>query len=499
MMGALNCPECGAKLFFGGDGRSRVCEKCGYQEAIHKEIPKPEELVRDLRYAAQFTQPVQEPTVFRSNVRLLLAQAKGAVNEGNREEAYFCLEKVLHADADDKACAEAWLWLSQIYDALEDRRVCLEQVIAHEPNNPLARRGLAILDGRLQQADIIDPNKVKPTAVPADPQSVQAAQFQCPRCAGRMNYTPDGRALVCEFCSYRQELTDATAVEAVNTYGIGGGEQDFIAVLATERGHVQPVAMRAFHCMGCGVEFVLGPAALSLTCPYCDSVYVTEAAETREIHPPQALIPFVVGLDEVKTGLRAWFKEKKVERPRVSPIVGVYVPVWTFDVGGEVRWHGRLRRGDDWVAVSGSKQLLLDDVLVPATDKLPAALLDILHSYASEGLVAYDARYLADWPAERYQVSLAEASLRARKQVVNGLRKRPYEVTRGEAVNDLTFNSSGMMVESFKLILLPVWMVHYQVAGVVYDVLVNGQNGRIVGQYPQTAVGKLASWLKGES
>mgnify|MGYP001220212753 FL=1 len=228
-------------------------------------------------------------------------------------------------------------------------------------------------------------------------------------------------------------------------------------------------------------------------------MYVTEAAETREIHPPQALIPFVVGLDEVKTGLRAWFKEKKVERPRVSPIVGVYVPVWTFDVGGEVRWHGRLRRGDDWVAVSGSKQLLLDDVLVPATDKLPAALLNILHSYASEGLVAYDARYLADWPAERYQVSLAEASLRARKQVVNGLRKRPYEVTRGEAVNDLTFNSSGMMVESFKLILLPVWMVHYQVAGGVYDVLVNGQNGGVVGQFPQTAVGKLASWLKGES
>ena len=491
-----SCPECGAKLYFGGDGRSRICETCGYREAIHKEIPSPEELVRDLRYAAQFAQPGQEPGVFRTNVRVLLAQAKGAVQEGNREEAFFCLEKVLHADADDKQCAEAWLWLSQIYETPAERRACLEQVIIHEPTNPLARRGLAILDGRLQAADIIDPNKVQVTA-PDEPQSVAAEQFQCPRCAARMNYTPDGRALVCEFCSYRQELAADGPIEEVNTYGLGGGEQDFIAVLATEKGHVPPVAMRAFHCMGCGVEFVLGPEALSLTCPYCDSVYVTEAAETREIHPPQALIPFAVDEDAVKAGLRAWFKEKKVERPRVSPIVGVYVPVWTFDVGGEVRWNGRVRRGDDWVPVNGSKQLLLDDVLVPATDKLPAALVDVLHSFTPEGLVPYDSRYLADWPAERYQITLAEASLRARKQVLKDLRKRPYEVTRGENVNDLTLNSSGMMVESFKLVLLPLWMVHYKVEGAVYDVLVNGQNGRIVGQFPQTAVGKLVSWLRG--
>lgn len=491
------CPECGAKLYFGGDGRSRICETCGYKEAIHKDIPKPEELVRDLRYAAQFAQPGQEPSVFRSNVRLLLAQAKGAVNEGNREEAYFCLEKLLHADADDKQCAEAWLCLSQIYTAPEERRVCLEQVIVHEPNNPLARRGLAILDGRLQQTDIINPDQLRETAVPDDPQSIQAEHFQCPRCAARMNYTTDGRALICEFCSYRQELTADGPIEEVNTYGIGGGEQDFIAVLATEKGHVQPVAMRAFHCMGCGIEFVLGPATLSLTCPYCDSVYVTEAAETREIHPPQALIPFAIGIDDVRQRLRVWFKERKVDRPRVSPIVGVYVPVWTFDVGGELRWRGRVRRGDDWVPVSGVKQLLLDDVLVPATGKLPTALRDILHSYAAEGMVMYDARYLADWPAERYQLTLAEASLQARKQVLQDLRKRPYEVTGGEMVTDLAFNSSGMMVESFKLVLLPVWMMHYKVDAEVYDVLVNGQNGRILGQYPQTAVGKLVSWLKG--
>ncbi|MBK8985605.1 MAG: hypothetical protein IPM39_05925 [Chloroflexi bacterium] len=494
MIQAAHCPNCGAKLVFGGDGRSRLCERCGYKETIHKQLPPPDELVRGLKFAAQFAGAAAEPHTFQNNGRLLLAQARGAVNEGARDEAYYCLEKVLHTDANDHQCAEAWLLLSQVYSAPEERRVCLEQALIHEPNNPLARRGLAILDGRLHQADIIDPNKVA-AAAPADPQAVQAEQFQCPRCAARMNYTPDGRALVCTFCRYRQELDETAA--AVNHYGLGGGEQDFIAVLATEKGHVPPVAMRAFHCMGCGIEFVLGPATLSLTCPYCDSVYVTEAAETQEIHPPQALIPFSITEDEVKMALRTWFKAHKVERPRLSPIVGVYAPVWTFDVGGEIRWQGKMRRSEEWIVVSGGKQLLLDDVLVPATNKLPQALMGILYSFALDGLVAYDARFLADWPAERYQLTLAEASLRARKQVLNDFRKRPYEITRGEPVSDLSFNSSGMVVESFKLILLPVWMIHYKLEDKVYDVVVNGQNGRVQGQSPQMTVQKLFSWLKG--
>ncbi len=491
------CPECGRGLTFAPDGRSRLCELCGYKETIQREIPPPEELVRGLRFAAQFSRGTEEPSVFRSNTRLLLVQANGAAKDGDYEEVYFCLDKLLHTDADDKVCAEAWLLLSQIYQRPEQRRVCLEQALAHQPTNPLARREIAILDGRLQQSDIINPDHVRAETTLEEPQTIHAEHFQCPRCAARMNYTPDGQALVCGYCDYRQELADRLRPDTDNRFGAGAGEQDFIAALATARGHLPPVAMRAFHCMGCGIEFVLGPETLSMTCPYCDSVYVTEAAEARQIHPPQALIPFAFGDDQVKLALRAWFKAHKVERPRVSPVAGVYLPVWTFDVGGEVRWNGRVRRGDDWVAVSGTKQLLVDDLLIPATDKLPARLTNVLTTFDFTALVAYDARYLADWPAERYQLALAEASLQARKQVLGDLRKRPYDLSAAEQIRDLTFSSGGLTIESFKLILLPLWMIHYKLDDTVYHILINGQNGTICGQYPQNAVGKIVSWLKG--
>ena len=311
-----------------------------------------------------------------------------------------------------------------------------------------------------------------------------------------MNYTPDGTALVCEYCHYRQEL-DVPEAKVQAEYGFGGMEQDFIAALATAKGHLQPVAMRSLSCQGCGIDLLLPPEVISATCPYCDSVYVAEAAETREILPPQALIPFTVNQDAARKALVSWFKQHKIERPRITPLVGSYLPVWTFDIGGEIKWNGKVKRGDNWVPVSGNKHFFYDDVLVQAVNKIRPSLAKELYNFDMGGLVAYDPRYLADWPAERYQLALADASLRARRQLVKDVKKHQDKLSPDQYVHDLGVNSSGLLVESYKLILLPLWMVHFKVDETVYDVVINGQTAAVRGERPQNVVGKLFSWLKG--
>ena len=95
--------------------------------------------------------------------RELLVRGVAAAKTGqarDREEARFYLEWVLRSDdaaSDQKA--SAWLWLSQIEDDPQKKRDCLENVLGWDPANGPARRGLAILDGRLKPEDIIDPDK----------------------------------------------------------------------------------------------------------------------------------------------------------------------------------------------------------------------------------------------------------------------------------------------------------------------------------------------------
>lgn len=482
-------------MHFAPDGRGLLCERCGYKQVVERELSPAQELARAQKMVGALVQADAEKA---TSLRISLRHGVGAVKEKALDEAFFHLERVILApEAGDSMRAEAWLWLSEVYENLADRRECLEQVLAIDPTNGVARRGMAMIDGRLRQEEIIDPNQVQ-QAVSAAPQAVQAEQFTCPTCSSRMNFTPDGQSLRCEFCGHQQVLNQEGAQDAPLEFGMGGIEQDFAVGLARLSGHVQPVTVRTLQCQGCGVEFVLTPEILSVTCPYCSHVYVTETAETHEILPAQALIPFSTTEADVKNGLREWFRKQQVTRVRLSPIVGTYLPVWTFDLSGEIGWKGYVRRGDDWVPASGSGHALVDDHLVLAQQRPSKYLQSTLADFDLTRLVQYDARYLADWPAQRYQLALSDASLVARREVLQQMRRRPYRLTGGQDVRDLTLNSTGLMILSYKLILLPVWMAHYELNGQSFDLFINGQNGRIHGQKQGGMIGKLASWLRGE-
>lgn len=494
------CPHCGREMFFTPDGIALYCDFCNHRQPVKRPRRTPADIA--LEQNTRRYDPGEKGAFRAANARHLLAQGIAAAKAGDADEAIFYLAWTLRTDSTLQEQAKAWLWLSAVYEEPAEKRECLEQALAIQPNNAKARRELAVLEGRLQADEIVDPDRIAPAPQPGAPQEAQAEQFACPQCSGRMNYTPDGQALLCEFCNYRQELAQEgqPLTEIEERFGMGKLEQDFTVALATARGHLQPVATRSLQCQSCAVEFVVAPQTLSLTCPYCDSVYVTETAETHNIIPPHVLIPFATSEEDAKKIVRAWFKKHKLKPTSISPVVGIYLPAWTFDVGGLVTWRGLVRQGDDWVAASGNKAIFYDDVLVPAGDRLPASLVKKgLRGFDFDKMVAYDSRYLAAWPAERYTLSMADASLKARGKLVRAMRHNPAEITRGRGyVKDLVLNSNGMVIESFKLILLPFWVVHYKQEGEVYEIVLNGQSGQVHGEKPESIAGKLVSWLRGE-
>jgi hypothetical protein len=97
----------------------------------------------------------------------------------------------------------------------------------------------------------------------------------------------------------------------------------------------------------------------------------------------------------------------------------------------------------------------------------------------------YDARYLADWPAEVYDIPMAEASLDARQQAWSRYRSElPGLLTPLEV---LSTSSAKMTVESFRLNLLPVWMSELAFGGRGHLVLINGQNGIVASDLSEKA------------
>jgi DNA-directed RNA polymerase subunit RPC12/RpoP len=411
--------------------------------------------------------------------RDLLVRGIAAAKAKEREEARFFLEWVLRSDADREQTIDAWWWLSEISDKPAEKREYLENVLALEPTHPEARRGLAILDGRLDPAEIIDPNRPSP-ATTASPQPASAKRFICQHCGGKLAFSPDDQQLTCTYCKRRISLCQAIEDGAMVQ------EQDFVVALATAKGHAHPIATQSFSCQACGASFMLGPGVLSLTCPYCGSAYVVMAAESRELIPPEGVIPFATVRDQAVQAFDAWLREKGWRKEAHTNLpAGLYVPAWTFDVGGEIQWRGMALEqqyaGMTWMSRNGAYPIFYNDVLVPASHTLPADQVQEVYSFQLDRLAAYDPAYLADWPAEIYQISPADASLVARRQAWE--QARHMATTRASVeigyVKDLTFSSAGMVIESFKLILLPLWIAHYRIQERDYTAVINGQTGTV--------------------
>ncbi|MCP4421037.1 MAG: hypothetical protein GY805_30875 [Chloroflexi bacterium] len=74
-----------------------------------------------------------------TEINQLLRTAIKAAKSGEREKARKLLMQVLKQDEENET---AWLWLSGTVKTKEDRQVCLENVLAINPNNEIAKKGL---------------------------------------------------------------------------------------------------------------------------------------------------------------------------------------------------------------------------------------------------------------------------------------------------------------------------------------------------------------------
>jgi hypothetical protein len=397
---------------------------------------------------------------------------------GSKTSARRYLDRAIYMSGSSDVLAEAWFWMGEITDDPADKRKALENCLANDMRHARARRSLAILDGKLKADEVVNPDKLP--AVSNGQRKAEADRFMCPKCGGRMSFAPDGQTLVCDYCT-RGQVLGINSNEAE--------EKDFIVAMATARGHGKPLQEQVFHCNGCGAEFILPPKQISASCVYCDSPYVVNLEKNKDLLAPDGIIPHVFDQRRAIKLLIDWvegngFKpERQVDLPR-----GLYLPMWTFDIGGGVDYTYEVLASENEMFGRGNTQkkvvhhsdqypVMVDDLPLPASRKTSAVFLKMIPSFDLKAIKPYDARFLASWPAEIYDVPMADASLDARSQTFAKFKRDlPHLVNNANIIHT---SSANLVIESFKLNLLPVWMTELPFDGREHLVLINGQNGEV--------------------
>ena len=339
-----------------------------------------------------------------------------------------------------------------------------------------------------------------PSASPAD-----AHRFPCAQCGAQLRFAPGQRRLTCQYCAHEQEIPHTEDERDIALTAL-----DLRAALAD---HLPPSAIeetRVLGCNTCGAQVEFDPAQHAKQCPFCGTPVVTDTGTNRHIKPG-AVLPFKLTERQAHDGMRAWLgrlwfapsKLKDYARSDGSRLDGLYVPYWAFDSDTHTRYTGE--RGDAyyetrsvvrngrtetervrkirWTRVSGRVARQFNDVLVMASTSLPRPKAEALEPWMLADLAPYAPEFLSGFRAEAYTVQLPEGHAR-------GI-ERMNEVILQDIRRDIGGDEQRVHGadtdhdhETFKHVLLPIWMAAYRYRGRSFRFIVNGQTGEVQGERP---------------
>jgi hypothetical protein len=270
---------------------------------------------------------------------------------------------------------------------------------------------------------------------------------------------------------------------------------------------------RTVQCQSCKAVSVFDPERVGQNCNFCGSPALVDYKEIKAPIRPQGLLPFKVSEPQVREQIRRWYASKWLapgklkQRALVDRVRGVYIPYWTFDAHAVCPWSaeaghyyytsetyrdskGQTRtrqvRHVRWEPASGQVTHFFDDEPVPGTQGVSHDLLEEIEPFATSELVPYDTAFLSGFVVEHYQIELLQAAENSQASMSRQL----FEMAAREVPGDTHRNLEIRPVfsgQTFKHILVPVWLLSYLYGTKSYQVVVNGYSGRMAGQYPKSA------------
>ena len=333
------------------------------------------------------------------------------------------------------------------------------------------------------------------------------AKHACAACGAQAEWSPARQALVCSHCG-----TVAPTELDRNTGKVC--EIDLVRALRELPDELRgwQVAKRSVRCRSCQAVSVFDPARVGQSCDFCGSSELVDYDEIKAPLRPQSLLPFRIEVARAREAVRGWLRGRWLapgslgRKAAFDAVHGVYLPYWTFDAAVHCRWtaesgtyhyttetvrdsrgrqQSRRVRHVRWSPAAGEIDHAFDDEPVPATRGVDHDLLRRIEPFPTHELVPYDTAYLAGFVVEHYQVVLIDAAQRARESMVQQLRVLCGRQVPGDTHRNLEVDPT-FAGETFKHVLVPVWLLTYRWDGRAWQVVANGATGAVAGRYPKS-------------
>lgn len=329
--------------------------------------------------------------------------------------------------------------------------------------------------------------------------------FPCPGCNSQLYFDARQQQMVCEHCgtkiaidkaaqgikenNLRQQLTDATDTSVT-------------------------VEQQVYKCNRCGSQSIFTTETPTFVCSFCNFEAVNPVAYKTRVIQPSGMIPFRIdqqqSLSIFKTWLgKGWFSPNDLQQfARHDALHGIYLPFWTYDAQTDSEWSGyggryyytteyytdsngkqqsRQVQHTEWIYRSGTFEHFFDDILIGGANELPQDEYESIFPYQLEELVNFDPRYLSGWKADVYDIAVHEGYEKAEDIMKNAIHDACADLCRIDTYRGLEVQTSYSN-QTYKHVLLPLWLCSYKYGKKTWHFLINGQTGKIHGKKPVSAI-----------
>ncbi len=330
---------------------------------------------------------------------------------------------------------------------------------------------------------------------------IDVLQTKCRTCGGMAEFSPKDQTLKCVYCGSSTELDLAPAKVKENDFDYWSARSD--EDLSSES--IEAIEVR---CKQCGAVTTFPPDKASSNCAFCGTPLILNEAEIKRFWQPNYILPFKVDRRECSGIFQKWLGKKwflpsqlKKGNVQTERFKGIYMPFWTYDADTSTNYRGergirrtvktRNNKGEmvektviDWYDVSGRVNIHFDDIVVPASTSLPHKIMSRLTNWDQVNCVPYRQEFLAGFMTNIYSIDFREGVHEAKKKMEKVIEDNIKSDIGGD---DQRIRSKDVFYQNlmFKLLLLPIWVSAFRFNDKLYQFVVNGRTGQVIGEYPK--------------
>ena len=248
---------------------------------------------------------------------------------------------------------------------------------------------------------------------------------------------------------------------------------------------------KIYTCTSCGAELALTGTETSSFCAYCGQPTIVYNRMEKSLMP-DSIIPFLIprekALELIKARLnRGYLIPREVRDFEVERLRGIYIPYWLFDAkySDSMVISSKVKSGKTTVTkyYRVNTQCNLYYYPVDASRALNDNISRKLEPYDYSGMRPFNIAYMSGYYSDRFDMSADTMMMTSMYRAQSQMYEIASKKVPGSPIG-MTDSAPMFHVKKKYYTMLPAWFMTFRYKGLPYTIMVNGQNGKVVGAVP---------------